>query len=104
MQEHFQAAAPRPEQMERRMAPQPVQHAGPMPPRSEPMQQPAEGYVKPHGIPDPRDRFSIPSNELRKEKKAELDKLDEEESQDKTDKELATISRGAKNIIDYNKR
>lgn len=46
----------------------------------------------------------MPSNELRKEKKAELDKLDEEAGQDKADKELATITRGAKSIIDYNKK
>ena len=90
--------------MERRQALQPVGQPAPMPPRSEPMQQSGEVLYKPHGIPDPRDRFSIPSNEMRKEKKVELDKILEEESQDKTDKELSTISRGAKSIIDFNKK
>ena len=71
-------------------------------PRSEPMA--SEGYIKPHSIPDPRDSFSIPSNELRKEKKQELDKMDEDAEQDKADRELATIARGAKSIIDSNKR
>jgi len=41
---------------------------------------------------------------LRKEKKDELDKIVDEETQDKTEKELNTISRSAKNIIDSNKK
>lgn len=102
--ENAGARAPQPLENAGPRAPQPLERAGPRAPRSEPMQQSGEELVKPHGIQDPRDRFSIPSNELRKEKKAELDKLDEEAAQDKNDKELEIITRGAKGIIDYNKK
>lgn len=98
--ESFKAAHP--EEMERRQAPQQSERAAARIPHSEPMQ--GEGYVKPHGLPDPRDSFSIPTHELRKEKKEELEKIDEEVEQEKTDKEIAAISRGAKRVVDYNKK
>jgi len=44
--------------------------------RTEPME--SEPLVKPHSLPDPKDQFSIPNHELRKEKKEYLDKLEAE--------------------------
>lgn len=62
-----------------------------------------EKWYNPRTV-DPRDRFSIPSHELRKEKYHHLEKLKDDKDQEKVDREAADIDRKSKRIIEYNKK
>lgn len=62
-----------------------------------------EKWYNPRTV-DPRDRFSMPSQELRKEKYDHLEKLKADKARAKVEKEAADIERKSKKIIDYNKK
>lgn len=63
----------------------------------------ADKWVNPRTV-DPRDRFSIPSHELRKDKYDRLQKMESDKEKEKVEKEAAEIAHKADRIIDYNKK
>ena len=62
----------------------------------------AETYYDPKVV-DPRDRFSIPSQELRKEKFERLQKAQEDKEKEKRAMEAAHLERNSKIIVEKNK-
>lgn len=63
----------------------------------------AESYYNPKTV-DPRDRFSIPSQELRRERYDRLQQAEADKEHEKREREAAVIDRNSKTIIEKNKK